>query len=209
MHRVVSSNAAAVIEVRVERIAQLFDALDASPYPRKDLAPAIEEFIVDWARELPRSQPVRIVVHLPADETASGAARQLSAQFSNFFRYRIDRLAFELRELFRIGRWSLLIGMVVFAGCLVVGQFLASWFDEGYLHRFFNEGLIILGWVANWRPVEIFLYGWWPLVRRQKLYRRLAVAAVEIKPWTHEQLESDLHEGGEAIVSRQNPPDGT
>ncbi len=179
-----SPDAPAVIEVRAERIAQLFDALDPSPHPRKDLAPATEDFIVGWARELPRNQPVGIIVHLPADEAASAAARQLGDEFSNYFRYRADRLALDLRELFRIGRWSLLIGLSVLAGCMVIGQFLAGWFDEGYLHRFFNEGLIILGWVANWRPMEIFLYEWWPLVRRQKLYRRLSAATVEIKPWS-------------------------
>ncbi|MDP4361090.1 hypothetical protein QR510_31140, partial [Escherichia coli] len=71
-------------------------------------------------------------------------------------------------------------------GCMILGQFLAGLFDEGYFRRFFNEGLIILGWVANWRPVEIFLYEWWPLARRQNLYTRLADATVEVKPWTQE-----------------------
>lgn len=179
-------NVGGAIEVRAERIAQLFDALDASPYPRKDLAPAMEEFIVGWARELPGKEPIRIVVHLLADEAASAKARGLGTLFSNYFRYRANQLARELRELFRIGRWSLLIGITVLAGCMILGQFLAGLFDEGYFRRFFNEGLIILGWVANWRPVEIFLYEWWPLARRQNLYTRLADATVEVKPWTQE-----------------------
>jgi hypothetical protein len=44
-----------------------------------------------------------------------------------------------------------------------------------------QEGLIIVGWVANWRPIEIFLYDWWPIVRRRRLYRRLASATVEVR----------------------------
>jgi hypothetical protein len=44
-----------------------------------------------------------------------------------------------------------------------------------------QESLIILGWVANWKPIEIFLYDWWPLARRRDLYRRLANASVELK----------------------------
>lgn len=35
--------------------------------------------------------------------------------------------------------------------------------------------------VANWRPIEIFLYDWWPLARRRDLFRRLAAAKVELK----------------------------
>ena len=45
------------------------------------------------------------------------------------------------------------------------------------------ESLLIFGWVANWRPIEIFLYDWWPLVRRRNLYQRLAAAQVELKPF--------------------------
>jgi hypothetical protein len=43
-----------------------------------------------------------------------------------------------------------------------------------------DEGLIILGWVANWRPLEIFLYDWWPLARRRRLFQRLAEMPVEV-----------------------------
>ena len=33
---------------------------------------------------------------------------------------------------------------------------------------------IIGGWVALWRPMEIFLYDWWPLAARIRLLDRLA-----------------------------------
>jgi hypothetical protein len=180
----------ASIEIRVEKISQLFDTLDPSAYPQKDLARTTEEFIVGWARELPKSRPIEIVVHLPAGEAASVAAQQLGDAFSSYFRHNADRLVLDLRELFRIGRWSLLIGMSVLAGCVLLGQFLASRFEEGYFNRFFNEGLIILGWVANWRPIEIFLYEWWPLVRRRELYRRLSVASVRVMGYPTQEAKA-------------------
>ena len=37
--------------------------------------------------------------------------------------------------------------------------------------------------MANWRPIEIFLYDWWPIVRRRDLYRRLGEAEVELRPY--------------------------
>ena len=40
------------------------------------------------------------------------------------------------------------------------------------------EGLLISGWVAMWRPIELFLYEWWPLWRQQRLYRRLHTVAI-------------------------------
>ena len=50
--------------------------------------------------------------------------------------------------------------------------------------RVIEESLIIFGWVANWKPIEIFLYDWWPIVRRRNLYQRLAQAQVELRPFT-------------------------
>ena len=98
------------------------------------------------------------------------------------FAYRSKVLGWDLRDLFRTGRASLAIGLAVVAACIVLGKSASSFLGAGYLGRFFDEGLIILGWVANWRPVEIFLHDWWPIVRRRRLYSRLFLAQVKIEP---------------------------
>ena len=54
---------------------------------------------------------------------------------------------------------------------------------EAPFKRLVEESFLILGWVANWRPLEIFLYDWWPIARRRDLYRRLSRAVVEPKPY--------------------------
>ena len=98
------------------------------------------------------------------------------------FAYRSKVLGLDLRDLFRTGRASLAIGLAVLAACIVLGRGASSFLGAGYLGRFFDEGLIILGWVANWRPVEILLYDLWPIVRRRRLYSRLSLAQVKIEP---------------------------
>ena len=50
------------IEVRVEDISQLFHTLDPYPFRERDLDRDAEDFIVNWARDLPRSVSLRIVV---------------------------------------------------------------------------------------------------------------------------------------------------
>jgi hypothetical protein len=37
-----------------------------------------------------------------------------------------------------------------------------------------KESLMISGWVALWRPAEIFLHEWWPILGEARLYDRLA-----------------------------------
>jgi hypothetical protein len=41
-----------------------------------------------------------------------------------------------------------------------------------------HEGLTVLGWVSMWKPLQIFLYEWWPIRRERRACRRLAEAEV-------------------------------
>jgi hypothetical protein len=43
-----------------------------------------------------------------------------------------------------------------------------------------RETLVIGGWVAMWRPLEIFLYDWWPIRAERKLYERLSLMPVRV-----------------------------
>jgi hypothetical protein len=43
-----------------------------------------------------------------------------------------------------------------------------------------RESLTIAGWVAMWRPMEIYLYDWWPLRRRGRLDGKLSRMTVEV-----------------------------
>jgi hypothetical protein len=46
--------------------------------------------------------------------------------------------------------------------------------------RLLREGLLIGGWVAMWRPIEIFLYDWWPIRAEARLFDRLSTMPVRI-----------------------------
>ncbi|MCI3179239.1 hypothetical protein C5708_03135 [Caulobacter sp. CCUG 60055] len=167
------------IELRVHDIGQLFHTLDPLPYRERDLDERVEEYVVGWAGEMPRGA-LQIVVHLPAQQAAREEAAHVGEAVRNYFAYRADIIGWELRDLFRVGRTSLAVSLAMLAISIVLGSGLNGLLGEGYVARFFNEGLIILGWVANWRPIQIFLYDWQPLIRRRSLYRRLARADVRL-----------------------------
>lgn len=170
-----------VIEVRIRELAQLFNSLDPSPFHERDLDDDAEAYIVGWARELPAEAPLSIVVHLPEAEARKAEERGLKRSLANYFGERADMCDRDLRELFRNGRRYLSIGLPVLLVCLTTSQLLRAWLGVGAVARALEESLIILGWVANWKPIETFLYDWWPVKRRRDLYRRLRDAAVEIR----------------------------
>jgi hypothetical protein len=44
-----------------------------------------------------------------------------------------------------------------------------------------RESLTIAGWVAMWQPMEIFLYQWWPLRRRGRIFEKMSRMKVEVR----------------------------
>ncbi len=169
------------IALRVRTIMQLFNSLDPSPFRERDLDPHTEEFVVGWARELPHGEPFTIVVELPPEEAARPEAAKIAEAFANYFRLRALAAERDLRELFRVGWRSLAIGLVVLIACLVGSQVVAKIIGNAVVASVLEESLIIVGWVANWRPLEIYLYDWWPIRRRILLYRRIAAAPVQVR----------------------------
>ncbi|MDP2411865.1 MAG: hypothetical protein Q8M26_16465 [Pseudolabrys sp.] len=169
------------IAVRTRTIAQLFNSFDPSPFREKDLDAGVEEFLVSWVRELPPGARFNIVVHLPPEEASRPEAAGIGEAFAHYFHDRTEASENELRELFRIGRRSLAIGVGVLITCLIASQVFAAMIPNQTAARVVEESLIIVGWVANWRPIEIYLYDWLPIRRRIQLLRRVAQAPVRVQ----------------------------
>ena len=177
------------IEIRIEDIAQLFESLDPFPFREKDLNKEAEEFIVSWARELPLNQPLTIVVHIPKTQASSLEAPELGAVVNRYFLYRAQVISLDLNELFRVGWRALAIDLTVLSICVVGGQIAATHLSPLPVSRVVQESLTIFGWVANWKPIQIFLYDWWPIVRRRSLYERLSEAKVKVKLYETGQMQ--------------------
>ena len=73
----------------------------------------------------------------------------------------------------RRGWISLAIGATFLSLALTLSAALAQWAPAGTPLAVVREGLTICGWVAMWRPLQIFLYDWWPVLGEQRLYDRL------------------------------------
>jgi hypothetical protein len=168
------------IEVHVHELKQLFNAMDPSPFRERDLDPQAEEFIVEWAREAPRDGALALVVSLDRPAGLPEEAAILRDAVREFFGRRAQGERRRLRQLLRIGRTSLFIGLVFLAASIAAGDVLAEALSGRRLGEILRESLLIGGWVAMWRPLEIFLYEWWPIRAEAALCRRLAAMPVRI-----------------------------
>ncbi|HEV7218969.1 MAG TPA: hypothetical protein VGN39_08855 [Terriglobales bacterium] len=170
-----------VIEVHVGELKQLFNSIDPSPFRNKDLDPKAEEFIVGWAKELPREATLALVVDLDREAGLPDEAAVLRDAIHEFFSQRAQAYGRRLRELLRLGRTSLLIGLVALASAIALGDFLATLMKGSRIGEIIRESLTIGGWVSMWRPLEIFLYDWWPIRSEVRLSQRLAAMPVRIR----------------------------
>jgi len=175
------STAEAKIEVNLNRLAQLFNSLDPSPFHERDLDQDAEDYIVGSAEEISRQRPLSLVIHLPSDQLPQGGTPELAKAIHNYFSYREIHERRRLRALFRDGRVALATGLA-FLFCCVLLRELAFSFGRGAVSDIVGEGMLIIGWVAMWRPLEIFLYEWVPLRRRCLVLERLSNMSVIVQP---------------------------
>lgn len=155
-------------------LRQLFDSLDPAPFRERDLDPQAAEYIVDSAREAPAGAALALQVQLGREPVTEATAALLSEAVHEHFGRCAAGKRRELRELFRTGRISLVIGLLFLGLAIALAQWLGELIEhEGYAWLV-SESLVIGGWVALWRPMEIFLYDWWPIRRDARLFDRLA-----------------------------------
>ncbi len=166
------------IHLRLRELAQLFNSMDPSPFLDRDIDGDAEEFIVSWARELPPHHELKLVIHLATAPAANRAADSEGA-VRHYFAERAENKRREFRQLMRRGRISLLIGLVFLATCLTIGNLLEK-YGASAVTGILQESFIIVGWVAMWRPLEIYLYDWWPLRAEWRVLRRLSRMQVQL-----------------------------
>lgn len=175
-----------VIPLRLQSIRQLFNSLDASPFLEQDLDDDAEAFIISALDELENKKNVKIAVYLPVHEVEH-ARQAVPAALANHFCYRADRERASLRRHLRQSRRALFFGSVFLVLCMTIavslGRLGAQSQNNGQaiLFSVIEEGLIILGWVALWRPFEMLFYDWWPQLEQRRLFSRASHIPVEVR----------------------------
>jgi hypothetical protein len=162
------------IRVRVASVAAFFNTIDPSPLEQRSLNVEVADWIEEWAEDLPVRAPVVIEVFIDAGSDEDQRAAVRSAVHSHF-EYRAWQTARSLHKLLRDGRFSLAFGVAA----LVVFNTAARLIDKNHaVWGIAHEGLLVIGWVAMWRPLEIFLYQWWPMRRERRACQRLSDASI-------------------------------
>jgi hypothetical protein len=169
-----------VVELRLRELGQLFDPLDPSSPDERDLNHRVEEFIVESLKEVFANEVRELVVHFDQPTTMPNEERIVVNAIRAHFARRAKFFRLSLHRLIRRGLISLGIGLAFLVVFFLTGRILVHSMGENAFTTVLTESLIIGGWVAMWRPLEIFLYDWWPILGERRLYDRLSRIQVRI-----------------------------
>lgn len=170
----------ATIDIRIQRIDQLLQSLDPSPFHENEWAlnRDAEDHIVDTAGEYGRAVPLRLIVHAPESirPHTAGITRAIHAHFEVAHvkcRHRYQRRM-------RIGRTLLIAGIAVLGIAVLLRALLGDPGNRALIVAI-GEGLLIVGWVALWRPLEILLFERLESHQNSALLHRLAQIPVDFE----------------------------
>jgi hypothetical protein len=168
------------IDLRVRQSRQLFDGRDPAPFHERDLDDDAVAYLLGAAQEIPGKQPLKIVVTISEEPEPRLAADVIVAAVRGHFGFEGEQVERRLREHVRRGQMTLGVGLTVLVVFLTLAEFTVS-LPAGPLREILREGLVITGWVAMWRPLEVLLYDWWPLIDDRRQIRRILEAPVSIR----------------------------
>jgi hypothetical protein len=168
-----------LIELKLNDLRQLFNSFDPSPLLEKDLDDKVETYIVQSAREFSLKTSLKLVFYLP-NQVQEEAKQIVPESIHHYFDYRRQTTDKELRSILREGRTALIVGLLFLFFCISVSE-LIGLLNNKTLVDIFKEGLLIIGWVAMWRPLEIFLYDWWPIYYSRNIFEKLSHIDIEIR----------------------------
>jgi hypothetical protein len=168
-----------LIEVHLTELQQLFNSLDPTPFRDRDLDPKAEEFIAGWARDVDADVPLGLTIHVDGIPPTPQQVEVTQNAVRQYFAARSTTTRQQLRILFRRGRISLAIGLVFLAATVIGGDLIAGAVNARFADVV-RESFLIGGWVAMWRPLEVFLYDWWPIRAEARLFERLGAMTVRV-----------------------------
>jgi hypothetical protein len=158
------------IHLRLQSLEQLYDTFDPAPFPDKALDRRVEAYLVESAGEHGHAEPVTLVLHGPAriEECLGDIGDAIHAHFA-LASAQAER---RHRRRSRIGRIAMLAGLATLGAVLVLRHWLAM--APPPLGEVLSEGLLILAWVALWRPIETIGFDSWESRIERGILRKLA-----------------------------------
>jgi hypothetical protein len=166
------------IDIHVVSINELLLAHGSPSFSKNKLNSEAEKYIIEAATGLPRKKNIQIRIYVSNPQQEPN--KDVSGAIHSHFAYCEERTRKKVSTILQRS-WKILLVAIVFLVILIILSHLFIPINStSGLFVTLREILIILGWVALWRPADILLYEWIPYRREIAVCRKLKQAEVEI-----------------------------
>jgi len=170
-----------VIEIGVDNLDELFHSLDHSALHQKDLDPDVEKYIFESVEELGVAKK-RIAIYcrnecnINEKNINNDRLKIAETGIKQYFNYRYDYYRGHLKNKIYQAISSIILGTVF----LFLYVFFSNLHTKDMTIGVLEEGLLIIGWVALWKPIEILLYDWRVEFNKYKIYNEIVKTKINI-----------------------------
>jgi hypothetical protein len=173
-----STNQTLHLILRFDNLQEFLTTQNLHAHRQRYLQPEWEEWLVQETGMLPKYKGLHLQVELPASETI--AADKLQAMMHQHFKCMQQKVMQEKKATLWQGYKYLAIA-ILFLLLMTIGyNLIDNYAPDNKYSNTMQDALVILGWVAFWRPAELLLYDWHPFKTEAKIYERLAAMQVVI-----------------------------
>lgn len=166
------------------KVEQLFDTDVPVPSEFVALDSDVLDFFTSTIKKHHKAcREFRLIVRLPEQalrEVEPYMRTSVDLTLKGYFLAREKRIAERLHEHFQ-DAWKMFgFGFAFMLACTLLRTYLAP--EEVHsLMSSFREGLLVIGWVALWKPVEELLFNWWTLKRELVSWHKLAKMEMKVE----------------------------
>jgi hypothetical protein len=176
------------IELRIQRLDQLFDNLDPAPFHAKALDRNADAYLLESAGEHGAHKSLTIAIHAPA--ALEDHLVDITSAIHTHFALAHQQAERRHRHRRRIGRIALLAGVTTLATALLLRRWVET--IGGQIGEVLAEGLLILAWVALWRPIETIGFDSWESREQRRLLAKLSKVKIRFVVTAGVESESNL-----------------
>ncbi len=170
-----------LIELRLRTLRQLFDERDPAPFRERDLDDDAVDYLMGAVSEFPLRKNMKLLLRVADDPHPHDlGGQEMALAIQSHFEYEIELTRRKRKQLMRQGVKGALLAMLLLTVCLTAADQIGKQMAQSHARDLLKEGFTILGWVAWWRPMEAFLFDWWPFATRIKTLKKVANLPVEV-----------------------------
>lgn len=172
-------NSPTIRSLRLDDINELFEAPAVDPLRGRFEARSVFEQLVDTVEPAHSGLEINIIVpsegELPTEE-------QIERAIAGTVAAELGILKREMLRIRRLGYKELVFGLMFLAACLILSGTLESLVaSPSWLVDFAGEGLVIVGWISLWHPVDMLFFECLPLLRKKRILENIGKARVHLE----------------------------